>query len=189
MTAIIISVVLMAVTVVLDQVSKLLVVANLGLHESIEIIPGILRFTYIQNDGAAFGSMDEHRWVFMVLSTVAIVAILVYLFWKKPQNKLLLASLILVTGGGIGNMIDRVALGYVVDFIDFCAFPKIWMWIFNVADSFVCVGAGMLALWMILDTVKEYKKEKEMKLAGAANTEGAVGENADTADAKETKKF
>ena len=187
MTAIIISVVLMAVTVVLDQVSKLLVVANLGLHESIEIIPGILRFTYIQNDGAAFGSMDEHRWVFMVLSTVAIVAILVYLFWKKPQNKLLLASLILVTGGGIGNMIDRVALGYVVDFIDFCAFPKIWMWIFNVADSFVCVGAGMLALWMILDTVKEYKKEKEMKLAGAANTEGAVGENADTADAKETK--
>ena len=70
MAAIIISVALMAVTVILDQVSKYLVVANMELHESIEIIPGILRFTYIHNDGAAFGSMDEHRWVFMLLSTV-----------------------------------------------------------------------------------------------------------------------
>lgn len=179
MTAIIISVALMAVTVILDQISKYIVVANLGLHESIEIIPGILRFTYIQNDGAAFGSMDEHRWVFMLLSTVAIVAILVFLFWKKPQDKLLLSALIMVTGGGIGNMIDRVALGYVIDFIDFCAFPKIWMWIFNVADSFVCVGAGVLALWMILDTVKEYKKEKAEKQAAlddAASDNGDDGE-------------
>ena len=179
MTAIIISVALMAVTVILDQISKYIVVANLVLHESIEIIPGILRFTYIQNDGAAFGSMDEHRWVFMLLSTVAIVAILVFLFWKKPQDKLLLSALIMVTGGGIGNMIDRVALGYVIDFIDFCAFPKIWMWIFNVADSFVCVGAGVLALWMILDTVKEYKKEKAEKQAAlddAASDNGDDGE-------------
>ena len=173
MTAIIISIALMAVTVILDQVSKYIVIANIGLHESIEIIPGILRFTYIQNDGAAFGSMDDHRWVFMLLSTVAIVAILVFLFWKKPQDKLLLSALIMVTGGGIGNMIDRVALGYVIDFIDFCAFPKIWMWIFNVADSFVCVGAGVLALWMILDTIKEYKKEKAEKLAKTDNEDAA----------------
>ena len=169
MTTIIISVLLIAVTVILDQLSKALVVANMELYESIEVIPGIFRFTYIHNDGAAFGSMDQHRWVFMLLSTVAIVAILVFLFWKKPQNKLLLSALILVTGGGIGNMIDRVSLGYVVDFIDFCAFPKIWMWIFNVADSFVCIGAGLLTLWMILDTVKEYKKEKEEKLIKATS--------------------
>lgn len=181
MAAIIISVALMAVTVILDQVSKYLVVANMELHESVEIIPGILRFTYIHNDGAAFGSMDEHRWVFMLLSTVAIVAILTYLFWKKPQDKLLLSALIMVTGGGIGNMIDRVYLGYVIDFIDFCAFPKIWMWIFNVADSFVCVGAGVLALWLILDTVKEYKKEKAQKLAqvksAADGADNAESEN------------
>lgn len=181
MAAIIISVVLMAVTVILDQVSKYLVVANMELHESVEIIPGILRFTYIHNDGAAFGSMDEHRWVFMLLSTVAIVAILTYLFWKKPQDKFLLSALIMVTGGGIGNMIDRVYLGYVIDFIDFCAFPKIWMWIFNIADSFVCVGAGVLALWLILDTVKEYKKEKAQKIAqvksAAAGADNAESEN------------
>jgi signal peptidase II len=160
MTAIIISVLLMVVTVVLDQVSKYLVVTNMALHESIDIIPGIFRFTYIQNRGAAFGSLDDARWVFMILSTVAITAILVYLFWKKPQNKLLLSSLIMITGGGIGNMIDRIFLGYVIDFIDFCAFPNLWRWIFNIADSFVCVGAGLLMLWMIMDMVNEWKKEK-----------------------------
>lgn len=165
MTAIIVSIVLMVVAIALDQVSKYLVVANMELYESADIIPGVLRLTYIHNDGAAFGSMDEHRWVFMILSTVAIIGILVFMFRKKPQDKLLLSSLILITGGGIGNMIDRVALGYVIDFIDFCAFPKIWMWIFNVADSFVCIGAGLLALWLILDMVKEAKAEKAKKLA------------------------
>lgn len=165
MTAIIISVVLIVAAVGLDQLSKYLVVANMALHESVDIIPGVLRFTYIQNDGAAFGSMDDKRWIFMVLSTVAIIGILVYLFWKKPQNKLLLSSLILITGGGIGNMIDRIALGYVIDFIDFCAFPKIWMWVFNIADSCVCIGAGLLALWLILDTVREIKAEKAKKAA------------------------
>ena len=170
MTAIIISIVLMIVSVVADQVTKYLVVANMELHESIDVIPGVFRFTYIHNDGAAFGSLDNARWIFMILSTVAIVAILGYLFWKKPQDKLLLSALILVTGGGIGNMIDRIRLGYVIDFIDFCAFPKIWMWIFNVADICVCVGAGLLALWMILDTVKQMKAEKAQKLAALTET-------------------
>lgn len=178
MTAIIISVVLMVAAVGLDQLSKYLVVANMGLHESVDIIPGVLRFTYIQNDGAAFGSMDEHRWIFMVLSTVAIIGILVYLFWKKPQDKLLLSSLILITGGGVGNMIDRVALGYVIDFIDFCAFPKIWMWVFNIADSCVCIGAGLLALWLILDIVREVKAEKAKKAAETESaSEDAVGDD------------
>lgn len=167
MTAIIISVVLMLVSVGLDQLSKYLVVANMKLYESVDIIPGVLRFTYIQNDGAAFGSMDDKRWIFMVLSTVAIIGILVFMFWKKPQDKLLMSSLILITGGGIGNMIDRVALGYVIDFIDFCAFPKIWMWVFNIADSCVCIGAGLLALWMILDMIREAKAEKAKKAADA----------------------
>ena len=171
MTAIIISIVLMIVSVIADQVTKYLVVSNMELYESIDVIPGVFRFTYIHNDGAAFGSLDNARWIFMILSTVAIVAILGYLFWKKPQDKLLLSSLILITSGGIGNMIDRIRLGYVIDFIDFCAFPKIWMWIFNVADVCVCVGAGLLALWMILDTVKEAKKEKAQKLAAQSAQE------------------
>ncbi len=163
MIAQIIAVVLIIVGVGLDQLSKYLVVANMELHESVDIIPGVFRFTYIQNDGAAFGSLDDARWVFMILSTVAIIGILVYMFWKKPQDKLILSALTLIVSGGIGNMIDRVCLGYVIDFIDFCAFPKIWMWVFNIADSFVCIGAGLLMLWLILDIIKDYKREKARK--------------------------
>ncbi len=176
MTAIIISVALMVVGVALDQISKYLVVINMELYESVDVIPGIFRFTYIQNRGAAFGSMADNRWLFMVLSTVAIVAILVYLFWKRPSNKLVLASIILIVSGGIGNMIDRISLGYVIDFLDFCAFPNLWMWVFNVADAFVCIGAGLLALWMILDTVREYKAEKAAKLSSSTE-EAHTGEN------------
>ena len=164
-------------TVFIDFITKKLVMVTMKLGESIPLIPGVLNLTYITNDGAAFGSFDQHRWVFLILSTVAIVAILVFLFWKKPQDKLLLASLILITGGGIGNMIDRICLGYVIDFLDFCAFPNLWMWIFNVADAFVCVGAGLLALWMILDTVREMKKEKAQKLAAAEQSKAAAEEN------------
>ena len=164
----IIAVVLILVGVGLDQLTKYLVVSNMALHESIDIIPGVFRFTYIQNDGAAFGSLDNARWVFMILSTVAIIGILVYMFWKKPQDKLILSALILIVSGGIGNMIDRIALGYVIDFIDFCAFPKVWMWVFNVADSFVCIGAGLLILWLVLDMIRDYKTEKAKKAQSAS---------------------
>lgn len=151
---------LMAVSVFLDQISKYLVVIYMDLYQSVDVIPGILRFTYIQNDGAAFGSMDDARWVFMLLSTVMIIAIVAYIVVKRPKDKLMIASLILITSGGIGNMIDRVRLGYVIDFIDFCAFPKIWMWVFNIADACVCVGAGMMILYLVLDMIREYKREK-----------------------------
>ena len=183
MPAIIISLVCMVVIVILDQVSKYLIVSAFGMEQyignmelekldaitrglsSVELIPGVLNFTFVLNDGAAFGSLDNARWIFMVLSTVAIIAILVYLIWKKPQNKLLLLSLTLITGGGIANMIDRVRFGYVIDFIDFCAFPQIWKWIFNVADSCVTIGAALLALWMIIDLIKEAKSSKAKKIS------------------------
>lgn len=149
--------------VFLDQISKYLVVIYMELGQSVDIIPGVFRFTYIQNKGAAFGSMAGNRWLFMILSSVAIVAILVFIFWKKPQSKLLLSSLILICAGGIGNMIDRVRLGYVIDFLDFCAFPNLWMWVFNVADSFVVIGAGIMMLWMVLDIIKDAKRQRNLQ--------------------------
>lgn len=206
MLAIIISVVAMLVIVALDQASKYLIVSHFGMIEQIyvenleigvmdtllvkldplEIIPGVLNFRLILNDGAALGMLDNARWVFLILSSVAIIAVLVYMFWKKPQNKLLLVSLTLVTGGGIGNMIDRIRLGYVVDFIDFCAFPKLWMWVFNVADSCVTVGAGILALWMIIDLIKDVKAEKAAKLAAAvADCEAAETDGVNEDDRSE----
>ncbi len=151
----------------LDQLSKWLVVTYLP-AEGFELIPGVLRFTYVENRGAAFGMLADHRWVFIIVSTLALAAIAFYLFKFKPQGWLVRCSLAFIIGGGIGNMIDRTLLGYVIDFIDFCAFPKLWMWVFNIADSFVCVGAGMLILYLILDTVKVTREEKAAKAARAA---------------------
>ena len=196
MIAIIISMVLILVVVGIDQASKYAIVALFGVGdhigegakamdaiakglESVDIIPGIFRFSFVVNDGAAFGLMDENRWLFMILSTVAIVAIIVYMFWKKPQNPLLLASLVLITGGGIGNMIDRIALGYVIDFFDFCALPNLWMWVFNVADSCVCIGAALMALWLVIDMIKEIKNDKAKKSALANSDTNETEENGD----------
>ena len=163
---------IIAVSVLLDQVSKLLVYGFLDREESLYLIKGVLRFTYVENNGAAFGMLGDHRWVFMILSTVGIVAVFAYLWKFRPSSKLACTALAFIIGGGIGNMIDRVRLGYVIDFIDFCAFPKVWMWVFNIADSFVCVGAGMLIFYLILDIIKEAKQEK-LKKAGASAAESS----------------
>ncbi len=156
-------IILLVLIIFADQLSKWLVVALLQGKESVYVIPGVLRFTYVENDGAAFGMLDDHRWVFLVLSTVMIIALIFYIVKYKPQSKWVMTSLILIVGGGIGNMIDRLLLGYVIDFIDFCAFPQLWRWVFNIADSAVCVGTFMLSLWLILDTVREYKRERAEK--------------------------
>ncbi|MBE6680101.1 MAG: signal peptidase II [Ruminococcaceae bacterium] len=152
-----------------DQLTKLYsmdVIAaanNIAVSELYEgatkpILDGILNFTFIKNDGMAFGLLGEHRWIFMTLSTVGIVAMLVYLIYLKGEDKLFSFSLSLVIGGGIGNMFDRILLGYVVDFIDVRCF-SFWKWIFNFADSAVCVGAGLIILAVILEYAHEGKKK------------------------------
>ena len=121
MSSLIVWLCIIAGSIVLDQVTKLLVVRYLMDNSPVTVIDGVFRFSYVENPGAAFGSLSEHRWVFMVISTVAIIGLLAYLIWRKPKDRLFGVALSLVIGGGIGNMIDRVRLGYVVDFLDFCA--------------------------------------------------------------------
>ncbi len=144
-----------ALTVGLDQISKLLSIALLKGADDVQIIPGFLRFTYVENKGAAFGMLSEHRWVFMSLSCVALAAIAVYAFWKKPPSFTERFSLGLILGGGIGNMIDRVRFGYVVDFIDF---QFIDFYVFNIADAAVCIGCAILFIWMLKDEFLQRKK-------------------------------
>ena len=161
-----------AAVVALDQGSKWFVMLNMELYESVDVIPGVFRFTYIRNDGSAFGMLSESRWVFLVLSVIGIAAVLFYLIKFRPKEKLMWIPLAMIAGGGIGNMIDRLfygdgfANGTVVDFLDFCLFPKVWYWIFNVADAFVCVGAGILFVYLLLDIVRECREEKSKKRNG-----------------------
>ncbi len=151
--------------VLLDQVSKLLVVEFLSREEPFVLIEGVFRFTYVENDGAAFGMLGDHRWVFMILSVIGIGAMFVYLWKFRPESLLGCVSLSIIIGGGIGNMIDRVRLGYVIDFIDFCAFPDLWMWVFNIADAFVCIGAAGLMLYLVMDIIKDSRVAKAAKCA------------------------
>ena len=151
----------------LDQMTKWLAIICLEGKKSFVVLKNVLQFTYVTNKGAAFGILSEHRWVFLLLSTLALAAIIVYMVRWRPKSQLACIAIAFIAGGGLGNMVDRIFLGYVVDFIDFIAFPKVWSYIFNVADSFVCVGAGLLMLHLILSIVKEAKKEK---LAVASST-------------------
>ncbi len=148
-----------AIAVGLDQLSKYLAVWGLKEIDTYPLIDGVFHLTYLENRGAAFGMLANHRWVFMVISTAAIAAVLVFMLagYKKYYDPLLYTGLSLIAGGGIGNMIDRVALGYVVDFFDF---RLINFAVFNVADTFVCVGCGIVVLYIILDDIKQSKQKK-----------------------------
>lgn len=157
--------------IAIDQITKRIVVWKMHLYESVTVIPHVLSFTYITNDGAAWGMLDDHRWVFMVLSVVGIAAFSLYLFGKREGNRWIDLGLAFVIGGGVGNMIDRVFLGEVVDFLDatfmdvFGGFP-----IFNGADCFVCVGAVMLLIALVVEMVREGKKEKQKKAASGEDS-------------------
>ena len=152
-----------ALIVIADQVTKLIVVQNIPEGESVPFIEGVLHWTHIKNDGAIFGWFDDSRWMFMILSTVGILVMmcmLVYWVKKEPKDKLMQLILTLLIAGGTGNMIDRCTLGVVTDFIDFCAFPSLWKWIFNVADCAVTIGGGMMFVWLIWSVVVEIKNKK-----------------------------
>ncbi len=157
------------VGIFLDQLTKFLTVKFMDMYESIPVIKGFVNLTYTTNDGAAFGMLDGAvgRIVFMTVSSVMIVLMSLYLFLGHAENKLYAFSIAMIISGGIGNMVDRLGFGFyvnpetglgeVVDFIE----PKfIDFAIFNGADSFVCIGAGLLILALVLDIIKEYKAEK-----------------------------
>ena len=183
---------IIAGVVILDQASKALVMYGLQLDtvgESIPIIENVFHFTHVRNTGAAFGMLggEDQRWIFILISVIGIAALLIYLWKFRPDSKLACTALSMIIGGGMGNMIDRcfrvgivdgVERHYVFDFLDFCAFPDLWKWTFNVADAFVCVGAGILFVWCIYAFIQEAKAEKAKKALEAEEKK----ENTDAVD-------
>lgn len=117
----------------------------------VEVIKNILYFTYVENRGAAFGIMQNKQWFFIIVTVALILAMIIFILKVRPKDKLLNFSLAFIIGGGIGNLIDRVNLGYVVDFIDvrIINYP-----VFNIADCFVVVGAILLCVYIL------FKKEE-----------------------------
>lgn len=131
--------------IILDQIIKKAVVAAMSLYESIPVIQDIFHITYIHNTGAAFSIMEGRISVLILLPLVMIIgAVIFMLIMRKKGHPVLMTSVALIAGGGIGNLIDRIALGYVVDYLDFRVFP-----VFNLADIAVCVGCGLLIVYVL----------------------------------------
>lgn len=140
-----------------DQASKYWARTVLYQQSSIQVIPHILRFTYVENRGAAFGMLQGQKIFFVIMTFLLIGLFFVYLK-KTNTNKWMKWTASIIIAGAIGNLIDRVLLGYVVDFIDF---HIIWRYVFNVADIYVVGGTLLLALQILLQD----EKEKETSLS------------------------
>ena len=142
-----------------DQITKLLVLANIPLFGDVPAIPGLFHLTYVQNTGAAFSSFEGMRWMFVGLFVV--LTVLIFLeYFKRPMpfttfERWCIAA---IYGGGLGNVIDRVRLGFVVDMIevDFINFP-----VFNVADCFITCGCILLLAHLMFFNKEFWKEDKK----------------------------
>ena len=142
-----------------DQFTKYLTVANIALGEALAFLPGLLQFTYVQNTGAAFSSFEGQQWLFALIFVV-FTGLILWEYYKKPMGfstfeRWCIAA---IYSGGLGNMIDRVRLGYVVDMIEttFMEFP-----VFNVADCFITCGCILLMAHLALFNKEFWKDEKK----------------------------
>ena len=139
-----------------DQISKIMITSSFSEGQGVNVLEGILNFTYVKNKGAAFGMLQGARVFFIVITVVAVVAAIIYLVKTRPSSHLERTAICFLAGGAIGNFIDRLVLGYVRDFIsvEFIDFP-----VFNVADCFVCIGAGLYILYTLLDFFHSRNKD------------------------------
>lgn len=166
-----------AAVVFLDLLTKHLVKSSEFLVNggTVDIIPGVFRLKYVENAGAAMGSFADARAVFMILSVVAIIGIIVFSVLYRSRLTIPDAVCIgLIIGGGIGNMYERLfntnadGVNVVTDFLDFCMFPNLWKWVFNLADAAITCGAVMFILLFVLREIRAVRQEKLEKeyLAG-----------------------
>jgi signal peptidase II len=135
----------MAVIIAADQIVKLWVLNDLSKIGSMSVIGDFLKFTYVPNKGAAFSILEGKRLLLIIVPAIFTLAFIVILALQKIDSVLGNVSLMLIAGGGIGNLIDRIRLGYVVDFIDL---NKINFAIFNIADTCVTVGVILLIIFI-----------------------------------------
>ena len=142
-----------------DQYTKFLTVANIALYQDVEFIPGFLGLTYVQNTGAAFSSFEGQQWLFALIFVVFTAAV-IYEYRKKamPFSTFERWCIAAVYAGGLGNMIDRIRLGYVVDMIEtkFMNFP-----VFNVADCFITCGCILMMISLCFFNKEFWKEEKK----------------------------
>ena len=135
--------ILLVVFLIIDVVSKLVVSNLMDVNDSIIIIKNFFNITYVRNTGAAFSIFAGERGLLLIVSILIISLIVYYVYKNKPKNKLEMLGYSMILGGAIGNFIDRIVYGYVIDFFDFYIFGYDYP-IFNMADSFIFIGVVLL---------------------------------------------
>ena len=138
-------IILTIVFLIIDIVSKLIVSNLMNVHDSVVIIRDFFYITYVRNTGAAWSMFAGKTWLLIIVSLVIIGFICFYIYKNKPKSKIELVGYSLVLGGAIGNFLDRVIYGYVIDFFDFYIFGYNYP-IFNIADIFIVIGVMILVL-------------------------------------------
>ncbi len=156
----VITLVSVALLVAVDQIIKLLVLKHLKPIGSLPLVDGIVQLNYAENTGAAFGSFSAHTDLLSIFTFLMIIIGLLYLFIKKRKLDVEYVCIALIIAGGLGNLIDRVFRGFVVDYIEplFINFA-----IFNFADILVTCSSVVLVIWLIYEIYREGKEEKEQK--------------------------
>ena len=142
---------LVLAVILADQFTKYLSVKYLKPVDSIVVIKDILNFSYVENRGAAFGILQNKRWLFIILTIIICIAIIYYIYTYRAASMLLKICLSLILGGALGNLIDRIRVGYVVDMIHFTFinYP-----VFNIADISVVIGTILLAYFLLFVDAK-----------------------------------
>jgi len=134
------------VFLVIDIVSKLVVSNLMNVNESIRVIRDFFYITYVRNTGAAWSIFAGETWLLIIVSLIIMFLIIWYIYKNRPKSKLEIVGYSMVLGGAIGNFIDRVIYGYVIDFLNFYIFGYDYP-IFNLADSFILIGVILLVIY------------------------------------------
>ena len=150
------SLVIAGLVVVIDQVIKYFVAMYLPQAGVVTAIPHLLDLNYVVNPGVAFGMFENMRWIFVALTSVIIVVLLYIIIFKKIKSKMFLISSALIIGGGIGNLIDRVLYGYVIDYLQLSFFSPVC----NFADYAVTVGTVLLVIYLLFMSDSSKKENK-----------------------------
>ena len=155
--------IIIVLLVVIDQVTKLIAQSRLQPIEKVELIPGFIRLRFVLNDGAAFSMLRNARWLFVIVTGIAIIVCLFALHNKTMRERFpalhspaIKTALVLISAGGLGNLIDRVFRGTVIDFIEptFVNFA-----VFNFADILVTLGAAIIIIYLVFDIVFDFRQK------------------------------
>lgn len=133
--------------ILLDQITKFIVRMNLSVGESVPVLGEFFQLTYVKNRGAAFSMLSGQRFLLVLLPLVVIIGAVVYFYRHPGKHWLFYTSWSMIIAGGIGNLIDRAAFGWVTDMLDFSIFPPV----FNVADIAVTVGCGLFMIYILME--------------------------------------